>query len=379
MHGPGGSGSGGGDAVDHAARDLVARALQARFRPVAETGRPIDPAVVDRAAEIADLNRVLGEFAAALTAWQVAPPIATMQRLAQYRARARHKARQVMPTLRLIEEALTARGIAWLAYKGHALQAQFDEPLSLRISGDIDILVGRGDFRLAADALQEAGCTLLPECEAAWWQHWLGEQSLIMPRRSGVPIDLHFRIQQPGCPEPRDMDRLLARRTTVRIGDFTVPTFRPVDAALNIAICIVKALARNEPAGSHVLDLAKALARGGPDFATELANEAAAQRLRRTLELALLAQGMILGDAAGSGHGTPAGAQLAWDWPAILLTPQRDSAAHIRGRSLLWALSDGGGLSRAVRFARDGLVVLAAENARRRSERLQPADPVPAI
>lgn len=338
-----------------------------------QLGLPVTPTasvaheLLRPAAQIALENKLLGEFAAAMAAWLIVPPIDVMTMISNYRAKARRKARLALPTLHLLDKALTRAGIPWVAYKGHMLQLQLGRKLDRRTNADLDVLVHKSDFDRALHALQAHSMSVAVECRSAWWRDWLGELTLTMPDSSGLPVDLHYKIQQPGCPAPRETGLLIGRSIVLQLDGIRIPTLNRVDAALNGAICIVKAIARHEYAGSHILDFAAMLQNTDPAFEQALAAEAAHQRLERTLSLARSAAAQLLGEPKLSGLDS---AVPKTDWHAVLLAPDQNDHAKIRGRALLWALSDGRILTRTSRFVRESFVVIAAERARRRGEML---------
>ncbi|MEP6868380.1 MAG: nucleotidyltransferase family protein [Novosphingobium sp.] len=323
--------------------------------------------VISESAEIAEANKLLGEFAAGLARLGIEPPMTVMTTIARYRANARRKAVQSRKTLDRIDKALAAAGVSWVAYKGQVLQIQLGGASAYRPANDVDILVRRADFERAATALLDSGCILPPAFATPWWRNWLGELPLAPPPGLGSPIDLHYKVQQPGCPLPYDTNRFLMGRVPVDYDGLTVPGMSLVNAALMAAICVVKAFARHEPAGSHALDLAKMLRKADPEFLSALEQEARAQRLVNTLAIAReavteFAAGDALEKSGLNGDGRP-------EWSAMILTPDATDHVRLRGRHLLWQLSEGTPLLRAGRFARDSLAVFASERSRVHFER----------
>jgi hypothetical protein len=318
--------------------------------------------VIAEAAEIAEDNKLLGEFATGLVRMGIEPPLPVMATIARYRANARRKAVQSRKSLERIDKALAGAGVAWVAYKGQVLQIQLGGVPAYRPASDVDILVRRAEFERAAAALQGSGCILPAAHATPWWRNWLGELPLVPPTGSGSPIDLHHKVQQPGCPLPFDTTRFLNGRVVVAYEGLDVPGLSPVNAALMAAICVVKAFARHEPAGSHALDLARMLANADDVFIVMLKKEAKAQRLVKTLAIARRA---VAEFAFGSGDpvaGRP-------DWSAMILTPDATDHARLRGRHLLWQLSEGSAVLRTGRFIRDCLAVIASEHFRRHYDR----------
>jgi hypothetical protein len=331
-----------------------------------EAPKSLAPEVIREAARIAETNKLLGELASALAFWAIKPPMDVMAGVAQYRAKARRKADLAYNSLAKINRAFSSAGIAWVAYKGQVLQSQLGRDLAHRPASDVDILVHKADFDAGIAALVNAGCTLPQEFKTAWWRNWLGENALMPADLPGLAIDLHHKVQQPGCPQPKSMDRWLVECDQVILRDLRIPTLSRVNAALLGAINVVKALAHRETAGSHALDLMMMLDVADDALNARLADEADRQGLARTLELAKLAVAELV--EAGTRPPAVASPHKA-DLPAIMLTPDTADHTSLRGRDLLWALTDGPPVVRAGRFVRDSLDVIRAEGSRRRHER----------
>jgi len=97
------------------------------------------------------------------------------------------------------------------------------------------------------------------ECKRIWWRYLLGEQHFVQKVPDRPTVDLHHRIQRPGCPSPRDIGWFLTERTYIQVGTTSVPTFSRTAVALVVSLNLVKALYDGESAGSHALDLATCL------------------------------------------------------------------------------------------------------------------------
>lgn len=345
------------------ARALVSSAVRLELGALAQRPQQPSAAVIREAVRIAESNKLLGELATALVAWGIEPPIDVMARVAQYRAKSRRSAEMARVSLGRICDAFTSSGVNWVAYKGQVLQSQLGRELAHRPSSDVDVLVAKADFDRAIAALIAAGHTLPMQFATPWWRDWLGEHPLISPDRSGLTIDLHHKVQQPGCPQPRRMEQWLIGPDSVIFGDLPVPTLGRLNAALLGAINVVKAFAHREAGGGHGLDFIRMLTRADDDFRAALSEEAARQGLTRTLELATLAVERWVEVGVGAGTVRTAGSP---DWEAVILTPDSPDHARPRGRTLLWALTDGRSAVRVGRFLREGAFVMMADNARRR-------------
>ncbi|MEP7221703.1 MAG: nucleotidyltransferase family protein [Novosphingobium sp.] len=345
------------------ARRLVVAAVRTQLNgtmaPVENAWRVAE--VIAESAEIAEANKLLGEFAAGLARLGIEPQFTVMAAIANYRARARRKASQSRLSLDRIKTALADANVQWVAYKGPVLQIQLGGAASYRPASDVDILVNKRNFERAAEALKSSGCILPPAFATHWWRNWLGELPFVPPPGQGSPIDLHYKVQQPGCPLPWDTARFLSDCATVDFDGLELPGLSRVNLALMAAICVVKAFARHEPAGSHALDLARIMDGADGAFIAALEQEAREQRLVRTLDIARQAvEEFATGDGLEGenlGRRSPA-------WSAMILTPDATDHVRLRGRHLLWQLSEGNPLVRASRFVRDSLSVIASERSR---------------
>ena len=98
------------------------------------------------------------------------------------------------------------KGIPVVALKGPLLSRYLYGDLSVRSSGDIDVLVKQDDVRRSRDALVSSGC------RAANRLHWnsdsaclrLRGQEMAFDSPSGVSIDVHWRLVPPHFPSAFD-------------------------------------------------------------------------------------------------------------------------------------------------------------------------------
>lgn len=138
--------------------------------------------------------------------------------------------------LRLLRELLQlarllgTHGIRYAVFKGLVINQMVYQDLGIRKCGDIDILVGRGDFLRAKALLQAEGFsqTLSDKAEVQYLQSGLWHE------QRQVSIDLHW-----GLP-PRELgiraDRILMRAADITIGGQSLPAFGPED--LLIVLCV---------------------------------------------------------------------------------------------------------------------------------------------
>ena len=184
---------------------------------------------------------------------------------------------------RLLGEA----GIVHASFKGPIQQKKIFNAFYGKMSSDLDILVLDEDFDQARETLCAAGYLLPPECDRSWWRNFLGEQHLVRQDGGILSIDLHHKVQQPGCPSPRHIGLFLEELAFVEAGQARVPTFSTTNTALIVAMNIVKAISNGERCGGHVYDLACLVKGLGEQEREALEAMALRQNLQATLRLAL--------------------------------------------------------------------------------------------
>lgn len=245
-------------------------------------------------------------------------------------------------TMRRVLPRLDAAGVQTLVFKGPVIQWMAHADLFLRPSSDVDLLVGYDDLRRAHDVLTDLGYELSAVCRSLWWKIGLGEQHFAGPDRSAVTVDLHHRVQQPGCPLPRRMDRLFDHGTTVTIGGQAIQTLSPVHSALLAAMSFVKALHHREPAARYLIDLVALVRHPAHMSWSDLVQEARCQGLANTLALAVRAVTVLIGPDVlpGTAGGPVLGTVSDDTLLRMTLTPDDPTIAWPRRRHLLFALQD---------------------------------------
>lgn len=166
---------------------------------------------------------------------------------------------QVLALTKQVAEALMAAGVRFVIFKGPLQQYVLYSHFFEKPSGDVDVLVGRRDLDRARAALESIGLSLPYECERLWWRYLLGEQHFVQSITNRPTVDLHHRLQRPGCPSPRHTSHLLAESLYVSLGGIEVPTCSPSAIALLSTLNLIKALYDREAAGGHAMDLSVAL------------------------------------------------------------------------------------------------------------------------
>ena len=188
--------------------------------------------------------------------------------------------------IHLASAALETVGIEYFFYKGPIQQKLLYGDFYAKQSADADLMVQPHDFDRARLALGAAGFKLAPKCEGPWWRYFLGEQHLFYGVQKGHSLDLHYKLQQPGCPAPARIERFFDLLTYVDLGASAVPTLSPIGVALIAAMNFVKAMHHREPAGSYAIDLMTTLSAMTEADLSDLRAEAKKQKLTKTMAVA---------------------------------------------------------------------------------------------
>lgn len=225
-----------------------------------------------------------------------------------------------------------------VVYKGVVLQSNLYGTPFARPSSDIDLITDPRDYGKVANALGAAGYQLNPHTDTIWWRLFLAEQQF-RKGNDAQSIDLHHRVQQPGCPMPRHPERLLLMATRQTFIGSEVLTFCHEHSLLVAAMSLAKALHHREPAGRYVMDVERMLRRLSPEGWNRLREEARIMGLERTLDLAIRCAEAIFGPI-GVQSRAPILEQVSdHDLQRMVLDPS-EMNNWIRRRQLLLALCD---------------------------------------
>lgn len=343
------------------AQRFLLEAARARLN---EAPVPAAPAHLDWGAflSVAQHNRLLSFVADGLT-----PPSEVRAVVERHRQVTFQLNTLALMTARKVAPALEHAGVAMVVLKGPVAQHERYANYFVKPATDIDLLVSRSQFDAARAATARCGYTVAPPCRGIWWRVFLGEQHMRTMQGAGAEIDLHHRLQQPGCPSPRFPNEFLERARRVRIGDVAIPALWPVHACLHACMSITKALVHREPAGGYVLDVAAFLRDYGDEDLRELIAAARRLELERTLQLGVRTARLLYGvEPAGDSLISDALAFVAdEDLTRMLMRPTEFAAPPSRTRLLL-ALCDKPWI-----FIREAAWKIAAEGARVLSPRLR--------
>lgn len=280
------------------------------------------------------------------------------------RARAAISNGRVMSLARMAFPVLARAGVPAIAFKGPFQHRQLHGDPFFARSNDLDLLVAREDFARALAALEAEGF-VRHQTTSAWWTTALGEVHLVHPQ--GGVIDLHHRLQQPGCPPPRDIAAFLraSRREGVGEVEFAFP-----DRHHTVLICALnftKEFVHRHTSARYAYDVATALTAMDEGERGALAALAEAQNLTGTLGFAAMLCEVIFGlDLPLATRHRPYWAEERDPVLAMVFAPDAPETRWPRRRAILWALCSGeGAAGKTAEFAREAARMIASETLRR--------------
>ncbi|MGI6852231.1 nucleotidyltransferase family protein [Mesorhizobium sp. 1B3] len=242
----------------------------------------------------------------------------------------RYKARTVAMNARAIADtlsvsaALTSAGIAFVVMKGVCQQRLLYGEYFAKPVGDVDILVGSRDYGRARAVLETAGFAVADRCRSLWWRFFLGEQHMVKAGNPPVTVDLHYRLQQPGSPSPREPSAFIRQHETMEMAGARVPVISRMHRPLLSAISIAKALFNREACGGYVLDFYASVRDMADEERLALMMEAERQGLGNTVLLGFRAASLLFGERFAAGEPTGPKVLRATsddDLAAMVLTP----------------------------------------------------------
>lgn len=290
----------------------------------------------------------------------------------------RYKARTVAMNAHMIVQTLSVAaafekaGIAFVVMKGVSQQKLLYGEYFARPVGDVDLLVASGDYRRAQALLKADGFVVDDDCRSMWWRIFLGEQHMVKMQDPPVTVDLHYRLQQPGSPSPRDPSAFIRKREVMDVAGAEVPVVSRTHLPILSAISIAKALFNREACGSYVLDFQASVRLMTADERLAFMAEAERQGMTKSIQLGFRAAELLFGerlsDAANSGvlEGT-----CDEDLTAMILAPWTEDIRWPQRRDVLRELCG----SDITRYAGEASWAGAADLVRRWHEHRVPHKP----
>ncbi|OBQ77216.1 nucleotidyltransferase family protein [Mesorhizobium sp. WSM3873] len=359
----------------------VQACLRLFFNPTARAvdhgGMPAPAICVADITDIARLNKVAVFMLKALSHGATgATPPELLAWLDGYRRRTMSMNAACIGDSIAIHQVLQDRQIDFVFLKGPLQQQLLYGDHFMKPSGDVDILVCPSGFAAAREALRSAGYEVAGKSRSVWWVRFLGEQHMV--RDDGVraaTVDLHYRLQQPGSPSPRDIDGFLRRKREVKVAGASMPLISASDTLLLSCISVAKAFFNREPCAGYVCDVRAAAGRLNEAEQQKLLDHAAEQGLADTLLLALRAADVLLGGTGTllSDRATRILARIDnADLFHMVIAPWLSSLRWPQRRTVLWELCG----REPVRYLAEAGWAASADLSRRIFERPAAAAPV---
>lgn len=342
---------------------LMASALDGVARTPPGRGDHLD---WDEVIGMAARGRLLGQVQQGLVVSGIAAPPRLGPAVKAFRQRSLMTNSINLSTVQRVSGALDAASVDFVILKGplqlHVLYGDY----FARPSSDLDLLVDRHDYGRAAAVLRDFGYAPAERCESRWWRHYLGEQHFLPADRSFAVVDLHHRVQQPGCPAPREMVSYLGDRHRAAVGNTEVPVLSAVHACLLAAISFVKATFHREHSLRYLADLAAQLIAMSDRQRQMLDAVARTQGIRHLLVFAWNCAGELLPvDLPPVPVRRPLARLDRATLAAMSLSPEDPAIAWPKRRHLLWHLCDPiGPFGRIGAYAREAGFAAAAEISR---------------
>ena len=199
--------------------------------------------------------RILPQFAQGATTWNRSDAHDTMLAATEaFKRRAVVQNSAILAQYRDIDATLQRASIPYAIVKGPLQQLTIHGDLFVRPSSDVDLLVSSRRFEDAFKALRGAGFHAANRSPFSYWSTFVGERHL---RKSTTQwsVDLHHRLQAPGCPQPQQPERFLTERDEMLLAGRSFPVLRPDFIPVLSAMSLIKALRRRERFASHVVDI----------------------------------------------------------------------------------------------------------------------------
>lgn len=322
---------------------------------------------LDGFAALVGSNRLWSACARGFAASGVAPPAALAEAIRAGRGRALILNARVIATARYVLPRLREHGIDAVTMKGPLFYHLLHGDFLFRRSNDLDLLVPRAQFGAAKAVLAKLGFQTDPAHAGSWWTFSLGEIHLSPDDPGHCVVDLHHRVQQPGCPAPRDISLFLSDPAVVELADVAVPSISRMSALLLACLTLAKGVVHRSPSGMHAYDVAAGFLRLDAGDRAAFWRLASRQRLVNTVRFALTAAERVFNLPLQSERMAEAGvSDKPVPWFNMVFRPDREGLVWPRRRELLWQMCDGDGPgTRAASYGQEAGRVLAGEMLRR--------------
>lgn len=364
--------AGGGEQIG-----LLKYALRAKFGAPLSGFSPgvssqLDAATLYSAARLNKLVLLLSDSVLNVVPQSERGPLGAM--VGRYKARTvAMNARAIADTLS-VSAALASAGIAFVVMKGVCQQKILYGEYFAKPVGDVDILVGSRDYGRARAVLEAGGFAVAEGCRSLWWRLFLGEQHMVKTGNPPFTVDLHYRLQQPGSPSPRDPSAFIRQHETVEMAGARIPVISRAHRPILSAMSIAKALFNREACGGYVLDFYASVKGMTDEERLALLGDAERQGLGNTVLLGFRAASLLFGEgfaASDSSRPKVLRATSDSDLTAMMLAPWTSGIRWPHRRDVLRELCG----RDVIRYAGEAGWAATADLCRRWFERGTPAKP----
>lgn len=275
---------------------------------------------------------------------------------------------RVLGLARMAFPCLARLDIPAIAFKGPFHQRQLHGDWFTRRSNDLDLLVPRSRFEDALAALEAIGFKA-HHGTSQWWKFSLGEVHLVYP--GGGVIDLHHRLQQPGCPAPRHLGEFISAADMELLGEtsIAIPSFQ--HALLISALNFCKELFYRKPSARYAFDFATGALLLPPEAHEEFVALVRRQGLEGPVGFTMAACESLFGPLQGMPElAARWSARPPWtkgaDFARLVFAPECVGICWPRRRTFLWQLCGGEATARcSLDFAEQAGRIAISEMLRR--------------
>lgn len=229
-----------------AATRLVAL-LAGWLRPVSQP----DPILSDEPHELIELARntkMMGMLRAGSASLGLLLPPQMASEVEQAQAHILQMNLRIFAMVSRLAAIMDRQGYPYFIAKGPLRSEQVYGAADVRVSRDLDLFVLKEHYWPTAALLeQQLGYRCLVAPDDRWWHEFLGESPFQPRDGTGMTIDLHNQLQQPGGPYPSNAEKFFERSVARPVGRSIAYILSPDDALMLTAINFGKALRGGEP------------------------------------------------------------------------------------------------------------------------------------
>ncbi len=297
--------------------------------------------------ELARKTKMIGMLRAGSASIGVSLPPQMASEIELAQARILQTNLRIFSVVSRLAAIMNREGYPYFIAKGPLRSEQVYGAADVRVSRDLDVFVLKEHYWPTATLLeQELGYRCMVARDDRWWHEFLGESPFQPRDGTGLTIDLHNQLQQPGGPYPANAERFFERRFARAIGRSTVYILSPDDALMLTAINFGKALRGGEPWIGYAHELLYSLLGQPPSAEDRLKILAKEYQLSRLFDEFLWCAKIVFGV-----HGTELAQPSPINREQLLLSSCGLKPLGLFGRTRAsWRWAEGSGLQRLQRL-----------------------------